>query len=41
MEYKRQKIVELHVMEVAFALVTIELMQDNSEGLYEFFRREK
>ena len=40
MEYKRQKIVELHVMEVAFALVTIELMQDNSEGLYEFFRRE-
>lgn len=40
MKYSRGKIVELHVMEVAFALVTRELMQDNSEGLYEFFRRE-
>jgi len=40
MDYNREKIVELHVMEVAFALVTRELMHDNSEGLYEFLRRE-
>ena len=40
MGYSRTKAVEMHVMEVAFLLVTKEFMQDNSEDLYRFFREE-
>lgn len=40
MEYSKLKTVEMHIMEVAFVLVAKEFMQDNSDDLYEFFRRE-